>query len=228
MAVKTDEHERTMAFAEIALGQIKALRQAAAPRNYEVWYNYATGYNPSLNQMVNEALSKGGTLTDADIDQIYTAFISPVRAADELGSVNTKLMGEIDQVMALIEAAAGSATMRDASLANVTTQLGAATDREAVRGILESLVQTAKDMKRDNHALEAHLKASRQEITQLQENLEIVRNESLTDPLTSLANRKYFDEALDKTIAEAAAEPMSLMMTDIDHFKAFNDSYGHL
>ena len=45
-----DEHERTMAFAEIALGQIKALRQAATPRNYEIWYAYATGYHPSLNQ----------------------------------------------------------------------------------------------------------------------------------------------------------------------------------
>ena len=46
MTAQTDEHERTLAFAEIALGQIKALRQPAYPRNYEVWYAYATGYNP--------------------------------------------------------------------------------------------------------------------------------------------------------------------------------------
>ena len=46
-----------MAFAEIALGQIKALRQPAYPRNYEVWYAYATGYNPSLNQTINETLT---------------------------------------------------------------------------------------------------------------------------------------------------------------------------
>ena len=38
-----DEHERTMAFAEVALGQIKSLRQTAVPRNYEIWYVYATG-----------------------------------------------------------------------------------------------------------------------------------------------------------------------------------------
>jgi len=57
-----------------------------------------------------------------------------------------------------------------------------------------------------------------------------VRNESLTDPLTTLANRKYFDEALADVLAESAAsnEPMSLMLTDIDHFKTFNDTYGHL
>ena len=45
-----------MAFADIALGQIKALRQEATPRNYEIWYAYATGYHPSLNQKINETL----------------------------------------------------------------------------------------------------------------------------------------------------------------------------
>ena len=61
-------------------------------------------------------------------------------------------------------------------------------------------------------------------------NLEAVRNESLTDPLTSLANRKYFDSALEKYIAQSGAsgEPLSLLLTDIDHFKAFNDTFGHL
>jgi diguanylate cyclase len=57
-----------------------------------------------------------------------------------------------------------------------------------------------------------------------------VRTESLTDPLTQLANRKFFDDALEAAIADARAknEALSLMMTDIDHFKNFNDSFGHL
>jgi diguanylate cyclase len=230
MAVQSDEHERSMAFAEIALGQIRALRQTAAPRTYEVWYNYATGYNPTLNQKVNERLSSSGTLTDSDIEYIYAAFISPTRLVDELGSVNTKISGEIDQVMAMVDAAVRSATQHDASLADVTNKLGRATDRDAVRGIIESLVQTTSAIKRDNQALEARLKSSKQEISQLQQNLETVRNESLTDPLTTLANRKYFEEALARTLAEAAelTEPMSLMLTDIDHFKTFNDTFGHL
>ena len=195
MTVPSDEHERTLAFAEIALGQIKALHQPAVPRTYEVWYNYATGYNPSLNQKVNETLSTSGTLSDADIELIYTTFISPTRFVDEVGTVNAKLSGEIDQVMALVDSAVRAATRHDASLSDVTAKLGRATDRDTVRGIIESLVQTASDMKRDNRALEARLKSSKQEITQLQQNLETARNESLTDPLTTLANRKYFDES---------------------------------
>jgi diguanylate cyclase len=230
MADRSDEHERTMAFAEIALGQIKALRQPAFPRVYEVWYNYATGYNPTLNQKVNERLSSGGTLTDADIDYIHMTFLSPTRVVDEIGAVNTKISGEIDQVMALVDNAVRSASRHDARLNDVTRKLGGANDRETVRGILESLVQTATAMKRDNQTLEARLKSSRQEISQLQQNLETVRSESLTDPLTTLANRKYFDEALPRNLSEATAttEPLSLMLADIDHFKNFNDSFGHL
>src|SRR5215510_14270120 len=75
--------------------------------------------------------------------------------------------------------------------------------------------------------METRLNASKQEINELQENLEAVRTESLTDPLTQLANRKFFDITLEKAIAEAF-ERNSLMLTDIDHFKAFNDNFGHL
>ena len=59
-----DEHERTMAFAEVALGQIKSLRQTAVPRNYEIWYVYATGYNSPLNKIINETLARNGRLTE--------------------------------------------------------------------------------------------------------------------------------------------------------------------
>jgi len=65
-----DEHERTMAFAEVALAQIKSLRQTAIPRNYEIWYVYATGYNSPLNKIINKTLARNGKLTDAELDQI--------------------------------------------------------------------------------------------------------------------------------------------------------------
>jgi diguanylate cyclase len=226
----SDEHERTMAFANIALGQIKALRQPASPRNYEVWYAYATGYNPSLNQMINETLARNGTLSEADIDQIFDTYLSPTRLTDRIDKVGSRVKDEIDQVMAMIDAALGSASTYTESLVDASEKLGNAKDREALRVIIESLVQGAKEMEHTNKKLEDRLMASKEEINQLQANLETVRNESLTDPLTSLANRKYFDAALDQAIADAVktGEPLSLMMTDIDHFKTFNDTYGHL
>jgi diguanylate cyclase len=224
-----NEYERTLAFAKVAFSQLRALHHAATPRNYEIWYTYATGYDPQLNQAVNDILQQNGNLTESDLEQIYEAQFSPARQMQQLDAVGTQVKDEIDQVMAMIEAAAGSATSYTESLAGVTQQLGAARDRDGLRTIVESLVQTAKDMERSNQALEARLIASKQEIHQLQHNLETVRHESLTDPLTTLANRKYFDLALEKALADAATkrEPLSLMMTDIDHFKTFNDNYGH-
>ncbi len=230
MTGHADEHERTMAFAEIALGQIKALRQAASPRNYEIWYSYATGYNPSLNQKINEILGQTGTLADADLEQIYEAYLSPTRLTERIDKVGSQVMGEIEQVMAMIDAAAGSASSYTESLADMTEKLGDSKDREGLRAIVESLVHTAKEMEVSNQALEARLSASKQEINELQVNLEAVRTESLTDPLTQLSNRKFFDTSLEDAIADARSknEALSLMMTDIDHFKNFNDSFGHL
>ena len=144
MTAQTDEHERTLAFAEIALGQIKALRQPAYPRNYEVWYAYATGYNPSLNQTINETLTRNGTLTAADIDQIYETYLSPARLTDRIDNVGGQIVDEIEQVMAMIDAAVGSATHYTESLAHATQSLGNAKDRDGLRSIVETLVRATR------------------------------------------------------------------------------------
>jgi diguanylate cyclase len=230
MSIPEDDHERTMAFAEIAFGQIKALRLPASPRHFEIWYIYATGYNPALNQLINETLARNGTLTQADIDHIYDTCVSPNRFTDRIDRVGTQVMGEIEQVMAMIGAAAGTASHYTENLSNVSQLLGSTKDGAAIRAIVEGLVHATKEVEETNKSLEARLLASKIEITELQEHLETVRSESLTDPLTSLANRKSFDEAFAAAIETARSrnEPISLMLTDVDHFKKFNDTYGHL
>ena len=97
-----NEHERTMAFAEVALGQIKSLRQTAVPRNYEIWYVYATGYNPALNKIINETLARAGKLSEADLEQIYDTYLSQLRASDRIDKVGSRVVSEIDDVMTLI------------------------------------------------------------------------------------------------------------------------------
>jgi len=133
-------------------------------------------------------------------------------------------------VLATIDSAAGSATSYSASLADASATLQGASDGTVLRAVIERLISGARDMETNNKKLEARLSASRQEIEQLQQNLEVVRTESLTDPLTTLANRKFFDTELAKAIAEAkqSGEPLSLLMSDVDHFKAFNDKFGHV
>lgn len=229
MAANDDEYQRTMAFAEIALKRMKSLRLPATPRNFEIWYAYATGFHPSLNQSVNETITRTGTLGDLDIERMFSNYLSPTRQGERIDEVGGRLLHEIEQIMSSVDATVYSASKRSESLAGVSRSIQGA-DRDALRGIVATLVQTAKEMGDVNQTLESRLNASKHEIAKLQETLEVVRNESLTDPVTSLANRKFFDQSLSGAISESILrnEPMSLLMTDIDRFKTFNDTYGHI
>jgi diguanylate cyclase (GGDEF)-like protein/PAS domain S-box-containing protein len=58
---------------------------------------------------------------------------------------------------------------------------------------------------------------------------ETLRLQSVRDPLTGLYNRRYLEESLERELrrSERAGNPMSLIMLDIDHFKDYNDRFGH-
>lgn len=63
-------------------------------------------------------------------------------------------------------------------------------------------------------------------------NLELrerLREEAIRDPLTGLYNRRHTQEALDRELRRAARlqEPIAVLMIDVDHFKKFNDNFGH-
>jgi diguanylate cyclase len=225
-----DEHERTMAFAELALGQIRSLRQTAVPRNYEIWYVYATGYNSPLNKIINETLARNGHLTEADLEQIYETYLSHLKTTDRIDKVGARVIGEIDDVMRLIDDALEMSTSYDASLSGASEKLTSAQSSEEIRSVVDTLTKSTHEMRDTNKALEERLALSRTEISNLQQSLEAIRAESLTDPLTGLGNRKYFDRSIETLVqnAMASGEPLSLLMFDIDHFKSFNDSYGHL
>ncbi|MDR3586331.1 MAG: diguanylate cyclase [Desulfosporosinus sp.] len=67
-------------------------------------------------------------------------------------------------------------------------------------------------------------------VQQLGTEKDIAQFNSMTDSLTGLANRRYFDEALRTEFhrSKRSGSALSLIMLDVDHFKKFNDSYGHL
>jgi diguanylate cyclase (GGDEF)-like protein len=58
---------------------------------------------------------------------------------------------------------------------------------------------------------------------------ETLRNQSIRDPLTSLFNRRYMEEFLEREVrrAERSQQSLGIVMLDIDHFKHFNDTFGH-
>jgi len=82
--------------------------------------------------------------------------------------------------------------------------------------------------------LESHTESLQQQVASRTEELRRANRElarqSGTDGLTGLANRRLFDSTLKDEWARAQREqrPLGLLMLDIDHFKLYNDSYGHL
>lgn len=58
---------------------------------------------------------------------------------------------------------------------------------------------------------------------------EKLRNQSIRDPLTGLFNRRYMEESLERELRRAIRnnESVAILMIDIDHFKQFNDTFGH-
>jgi diguanylate cyclase len=84
-------------------------------------------------------------------------------------------------------------------------------------------------MEQRARSLEGELQASSAQVSDLKHKLDDVRKESMTDPLTGIANRKALDAAAKQAMEAVAAdgEDVTLLLCDIDHFKKFNDSWGH-
>lgn len=225
-----DDIARTHAIGDLALSQIKGRLLAAIPRNYEIWYSYASGYHTELSDAVNMILTRAGSITQDQLDVIFDSYLSPSRMTDKIDAVGTRVMDEIEHVMSMIDSATGQANTYGNDLAGASARLASVASPEGVRAIIETLVRSTREVEANNKALEQRLKASRSEIKLLQENLDAVRTESLTDPLTSLGNRKFYDQMIAKavTLAGKTESPLSLLVSDIDHFKKFNDTYGHL
>src|SRR5271156_6772314 len=157
-----------MAFAELALGQIRSLRQTAIPRNYEIWYVYATGYNSELNKVINETLARNGKLTEADLEQIYETYLSHLKTTDRIDKVGARVIGEIDDVMRLINDALGISASNDASLAGASQKLSTAKNSAQVKSVVDQLVKSTREMRDINKALEERLTLSKSEISNLQ------------------------------------------------------------
>ena len=67
------------------------------------------------------------------------------------------------------------------------------------------------------------------DITDRKRMQEALREQAIRDPLTGLFNRRYLDETLPRELSrcQRSGEPLAVAMLDLDHFKQFNDAYGH-
>lgn len=224
-----EEFLRTIGYGEAAIAQLRRNENAAYPRHYELWYSYCAGFNHALNKAVNDILRSRGRIETAELQTIYNQFISPSRLSDCIEDVGDRISGEIESVVeAMSRTMAANATYAD-TLSGASAELGSEPELARIRGIIGRLIGATRETEKINRELEGQLADSQKQIAQLKDSLDALRFETLTDELTTLANRKHFDQMLDRAIADAgeSADTLSLLITDIDNFKSFNDSFGH-
>ena len=198
------------------------------PQFYELLYTYATGVNPSLNQRINEIFRDGSASAEL-AERLYNEFLKSQDANERISNVSERMATRIEAVHEAIDTAMATANAYSGSLQEASGDLGHAEMTESeLRIMAQRLLGETRRMQDANHQLENKLEASRDDIASLQRDLDEVRRESMLDPLTKIFNRKSFDDGMIKAFAEAErGTTFSLILVDIDHFKNFNDTWGH-
>jgi diguanylate cyclase len=123
-----------------------------------------------------------------------------------------------------------SSQMQNLSRRLHQTERATAPDREEPVPASADPEDLLAEMERSNEKLQKRLLAAEAALASQAEQLNAYLSQAHTDPLTGLPNRRAFDEELARRYAEFSRKgtPLSIVLVDIDRFKAFNDDFGHL
>ena len=222
------EFKRALGYANSAFDLLKRSGIPPYPQFYELLYTYATGVNPTLNNRINAIFRSGNTPSANLAETLYNEFLKS-DVNDRMSAVSERMHARIEAVHEAIDGAMITANAYSGSLQTASGDLAREISPAAMKALADRLLAETRNMQETNATLEEKLEASRDDIASLQRDLDDVRRESMLDPLTKIANRKSFDDGMDAAIAEATVtgDPLCLMIIDIDHFKNFNDSFGH-
>jgi diguanylate cyclase len=200
----------------------------ASPENYELCHRFITRSDPSVVAAFERAMAVTVPVNAQAFQQIRDG-AGPPRGQIDV----SRHMAQLDAQLAAILGATANA-IEDA--ADYSQSLSAGADHlqtldagNDTTGLLADIVARTIAMAERAASLESNLQAASTELSALRSELARAKQESASDALTSLPNRRAFDSRLDDAIAvaQASRQPLSLAFCDVDHFKAFNDTWGH-
>lgn len=197
------------------------------PINYALWFSYVGDDRPALKSRMDALLKTYGTCPDSVGDALFREHYP-----EYTGDDTRQLSRELEQ---LVGALSGDVTqLRDGTeslgetLDACSRQLTAPGTAEGLEALVETLARETSSVRATAGAVGRHLDEAEAEIARLRRELERAKSQALNDALTGLANRRAFDADLAQ-ISRAPAAPgqLCLVLADVDHFKKFNDTFGH-
>jgi len=217
------------ALARRAVEEMESAGVWPTPLNFELWLHYLGEPDGALGKEMLRLLDTGDVFTEGTAEMLAAEYLPRGRLTEEIRDAGMVLNRELSTVSEAIAQAQLSQAAYGQTLAGASAHLEAGSEPAALMGVVAELSQATQLVQKENAKLEKRLESSTKEVARLREHLEQVRRDAMTDALTNLANRKAFDEELLRACdeAEKKRQPMTLAVLDIDHFKRFNDTWGH-
>ena len=220
--------ETAAEYLRMALPLMSRHKVPATPDNYATWYMYVSEENPELNAEIDKLISGNSEFTATVNAHLYRNHVTE----HELGNVE-QIRADLNKIVcevgsSLSEAGDGARNF-EGTLGGIANDFSKKEDLSEIRDLLTTLVAETRQMQTATSAMQQNFESKSQEISDLQEQLQRERKRAITDPLTGLYNRFALIDQLTAATEEVVDDkPLSLVMLDIDHFKAINDTHGHL
>jgi len=198
------------------------------PLNYFIWYQYYKGDHPKFRQEMDNALQDPFGYNDRLGRRLYDEYFADDDSGNDFDRAFKRL---INLVVKRMNAWSDKLEQHTQELDHYTNTLSTQDmDAETLKELTHSVLNTASSMKKSSEEFHREMMDSNDEILRLRQELIEARAETLTDELTEIGNRKAFNNAIRDLVDEMQDSPeqLVLILTDIDHFKRFNDSFGHL
>lgn len=223
------DYDHVKALSMRTWNRIREDNLAPTPEVYELWYTYYAKSNPELIRVIDSSLQKNIKLDNQACHEVFNRYINEHKANERILTAGDQMSQAIQDITLKVEDAKDLTQTYNTTLTNAKTSLANASDKKAFELVLENVSAETSSILEKNKKLEAELASAVVRMEDLQRDLDGARRDAMTDGLTGLANRKAFDRELEAQLntARQHGRTMALIMTDIDHFKKFNDTYGH-
>jgi diguanylate cyclase len=219
-------------FAKQALKLMDELGIAPNPENYAVWFQYAMGGNSELNHEIETIIENDLGFSQDNNSYLHHKYIVSNRnqkILDEATNHTQKLLLEALKIVHDFSSETQSYNQdTDVYLDHIAnTYFG---ENEDVKSAFKDLVDATVSLRKSGENISHKLEESTREINHLRKDLQQVTVEAQRDFLTGAYNRKSFERLIDEQMLLAKEEKteLCLLMIDVDHFKMFNDKFGHL